>query len=90
MRSEVLIGAQAFMEDFEKVARKATKSLLVQAMTFEGDDAGQKLIDIMLASPARDKRLLVDSYSKAVINDSFVISPKYLKDKEFRIEGSDQ
>lgn len=74
------------MKDFRERANEAKKSLFVQAMTFEGDSAGEELIDIMASSPAKDKRLLVDSYSKAVINDSFIFSPKYLKDKAFRQE----
>ena len=76
------------MDDFRERALIAKKSLYVQAMTFEGDDAGKELIDIMLRSPAKDKKLLVDQYSNAVINDSFIISPKFLKDRDFRAEVS--
>lgn len=86
MSSRVLIGAQSFMKDFEKKAREAKNSIYVQAMTFEGDAAGEQLIDIMLKSPVKDKKLLVDNYSNAVINDSFIISPKYLRDRAFRAE----
>lgn len=86
MNSRVLIGAQAFMKDFEERSLEANDSIMVQAMTFEGDAAGEQLIDVMLKSPAKQKRLLVDNYSNAVINDSFIISPKYLKDKSFRDE----
>lgn len=86
MNSRVLIGAKDFMKDFEQHALKAKESVIAQAMTFEGDAAGQQLIDIMLASPAKRKQLLVDSYSKAVINDSFIVSFKYLKDRSFRNE----
>ena len=55
-------------------------------MTFEGDAAGKWLIELMKQSPAKEKRLLVDSYSKVVINDHFVKSLKYLKDETFRNE----
>eukprot|EP00179_Madagascaria_erythrocladioides_P023850 CAMPEP_0198358008 /NCGR_PEP_ID=MMETSP1450-20131203/129033_1 /TAXON_ID=753684 ORGANISM="Madagascaria erythrocladiodes, Strain CCMP3234" /NCGR_SAMPLE_ID=MMETSP1450 /ASSEMBLY_ACC=CAM_ASM_001115 /LENGTH=111 /DNA_ID=CAMNT_0044064703 /DNA_START=27 /DNA_END=359 /DNA_ORIENTATION=- len=40
----------------------------------------------MKASPAEDKRLLIDSYSKLVINDHFIPSLKYLRDGDFRSE----
>ncbi len=86
MSSRVLIGAQSFMEDFDRRAQQAKKSVYVQAMTFEGDAAGEQLIDIMQRSPAREKKLLVDHYSNAVINDSFIVSPKYLRDGAFRAE----
>ncbi|MEP1094383.1 MAG: phosphatidylserine/phosphatidylglycerophosphate/cardiolipin synthase family protein [Cyclobacteriaceae bacterium] len=88
MTSRVLIGAQSFMDDFKKRASEAKESVYVQAMTFEGDAAGEQLIDILLKSPAKEKKLLVDNYSNAVINDSFIISPKYVKDKDFRLEIS--
>ncbi|WP_089355560.1 phospholipase D-like domain-containing protein [Ekhidna lutea] len=74
------------MERLETVGDKAKESLLVQAMTFEGDDAGSRLIEVMKSSPAKDKRLLIDSYSKVVINDHFVFSLKYLNDASFRNE----
>lgn len=88
MTSRVLIGAQSFMDDFRERARRAKESVFVQAMTFEGDAAGEQLIDILLESPAKKKKLLVDNYSNAVINDSFIISPKYVRDKAFREEVS--
>ena len=74
------------MVRLEKVAAEAKNSLLAQAMTFEGDDAGEWLIEIMKASPAKTKRLLVDSYSKVVINDHFIKSLRYIKDAAFRRE----
>ncbi|WP_370090159.1 phosphatidylserine/phosphatidylglycerophosphate/cardiolipin synthase family protein [Ekhidna sp.] len=85
-QSKILLGSGSFMRRLEDVASTAKESLLAQAMTFEGDDAGKWLIKVMKASPAKDKRLLIDSYSKVVINDHFVLSKKYLADKEFRKE----
>ncbi len=86
MQSQVLVGSKAFMDAFNSQAMDARKSLYVQAMTFEGDSAGEQLIELMLDSPAKDKRLLIDSFSKVVISDHFVFGPKYLKDKSFRQE----
>ncbi|MEP0984717.1 phosphatidylserine/phosphatidylglycerophosphate/cardiolipin synthase family protein [Ekhidna sp.] len=85
-KSQILLGSKTFMDRLEEVALGASDSFLAQAMTFEGDDAGKWLIDIMKASPAKDKRLLIDSYSKVVINDHFVKSFKYFKDRAFRNE----
>lgn len=74
------------MKRLKEAALSAENHLLAQAMTFEGDDAGRSLIQIMKSSPAKDKRLLIDSYSKVVINDHFVKSLKYLKNSAFRSE----
>lgn len=84
--SRILLGSSSFKKRMEETTSLAKESLLVQAMTFEGDDAGKWLINTMKESPAKDKRLLIDCYSKVVINDSFVCSLKYLKDKGFRNE----
>ncbi len=74
------------MQRLEEIASSASKSFHAQAMTFEGDDAGKWLIDVMISSPAKEKRLLIDSYSKLVINDHFIPSIKYLRDRDFRDE----
>lgn len=86
MRSKILVGASAFMDSLREEARSVEESLYVQAMTFEGDRAGDELMEILLSAGAKDVRLLVDSYSKAVINDRFVFGPYYLKDAAFRKE----
>lgn len=86
MKPQVLIGADEFMQALGHRAQYARDSLYVQAMTFEGDAAGERLIDLMISSPAKDKRLIVDSFSKVVVSDRFVFGPKYLKDASFRAE----
>lgn len=85
-KSKLLLGSASFMSRLKEVAEHAKHTLLVQAMTFEGDDAGIQLIDLMINSPAKSKRLLIDSYSKKVINDHFIFSIKFLIDKDFRKE----
>ena len=86
MKSQILIGASEFMTALSARAQEAKESLYVQAMTFEGDAAGEELIHLMLQSPARDKRLIIDSFSKAVVSDHFVFGLKYLRDPNFKGE----
>lgn len=86
MSTRILLGSDSFKERLEALAPNAKKSFYAQAMTFEGDSAGEWLLETMKSSPAKDKRLLVDCYSKVVINDSFIVSPKYLTDRAFRNE----
>ena len=84
--SQILVGAETFMESLSLRANEARESLYIQAMTFEGDVAGELLIDLMINSPAKDKRLIVDSFSKVVVSDHFVFGTRYVKDSEFRAE----
>jgi len=83
---EILTGGAAFMGDLEQRTRSAKNRLYVQVMTFEGDKAGFQLIDAMLNSPAKEKLLVIDSFSKIVISDDFVWGVRYLKDAIFRDE----
>ncbi|MFY0626890.1 MAG: phosphatidylserine/phosphatidylglycerophosphate/cardiolipin synthase family protein [Reichenbachiella sp.] len=86
MNSKVLVDSEAFKIRFEEVASQAKKSIYVQAMSFEGDSSGEWLIDCLIKSNAPDIKLCLDSYSKFVINDHFVLSLKYFRDREFREE----
>jgi cardiolipin synthase A/B len=84
--TRVLIGAREFMESLRQSSLAARKRLLVQAMTFEGDDAGRQLIQLMHESPAPDRRLCIDRYSDVVVNDRFVYPLNYLTDPALRQE----
>lgn len=86
MTGQVLVDSEAFKVRFEALAAKAQKSIYIQAMSFEGDSVGEWLIDTLMASPAKDIQLCLDSYSKFVINDRFIYSLGYFKDEAFRKE----
>jgi cardiolipin synthase len=55
-------------------------------MTFEGDAAGQAVASAVRDSEAADRRVLVDDYSRVVVSDCFVLSPRYLLNRPFRDE----
>lgn len=85
-RYELLVGSDAFMQAARADMSAARRRLLIQAMTFEADAAGRAVGDAILASPAADRRVLVDSYTRHVISDALVWSPKLLLDRAFRDE----
>jgi len=64
----------------------ARQRLLVQAMTFEGDQAGLSVGRAVTAGAALDRRVLVDDYTRFAISDRFVYSPHNLLDPDFRAE----
>jgi cardiolipin synthase len=76
---ELLVGAEAFWRRARRDMAQARRRLFVQAMTFEGDVAGLGLARAIAASPARDRRVLVDDYSRAVISDRSVRGPAFLR-----------
>jgi cardiolipin synthase A/B len=77
----IMSGSEAFMEQLRLVSADARELFYVQAMTFEGDTAGEQIVELMSASPARDKLLVVDGYSDVVVNDSLLHLPPGLFNK---------
>lgn len=69
---ELLVGSQAFWERAAGDIAAARRRVLIQAMTFEGDAAGTRVAAAIGASGAADRRVLVDDYTRHVINDTFL------------------
>jgi cardiolipin synthase len=69
---ELLVGADAFWRRASADCARARRRLLVQAMTFEGDDAGQAVVAAIAISPAADRKVIVDAYTRVVVSDQWV------------------
>jgi cardiolipin synthase len=83
---ELLVGSDAFWRAAEPDIRGAKSRLFVQAMTFEADAAGAAVGRAIAESTAADRRVLVDHYTRFVVNDTFVLSPRAWFDAELRRE----
>lgn len=86
MPDHIFPGSHAFMSALKEASENATTRFYVQTMTFEGDDAGERLIEMMIKCQAADRCLIIDSYSKVVVNDQFVFSPSSLISPDLRAE----
>ena len=71
-RFELLVGSAAFWNRAKRDIAAARRRVLVQAMTFEGDAAGLGVARVIAAATAPDRRVLVDDYSRHVINDTML------------------
>ena len=71
-----LVGSAAFWEAARADIAAARRRVLVQAMTFEADAAGRAVAEAVEASSAADRRVLVDDYSRHVINDHVVAATR--------------
>lgn len=69
---ELHIGSAAFWQRAALDIAAARRRVLVQAMTFEGDQAGLAVAQAIGAGRAADRRVLVDDYTRHVINDTFL------------------
>ena len=75
MRFELLVGSGKFWDRAKGDIAAAKRRVLVQAMTFEGDTAGLGVAHAIAAATAPDRRVLVDDYSRNVINDTLLPLP---------------
>lgn len=71
-RFELHIGSPAFWRRAAGDIAAARHRVLIQAMTFEGDAAGLAVAEAIGAAPAANRRVLVDDYTRHVINDTFL------------------
>ena len=85
-RYELLVGSESFWRRARTDIEQAKRGVLVQALTFEGDATGLAVAAALKRSAAPDRRVLVDDFTRMVVNDSFVRSPRYLTDRAFRAE----
>jgi cardiolipin synthase len=83
---KLLVDATEFWPEAERDIAAAGESLVVQALTFENDGAGGALARAIHASPARDRRILVDSHSRHVVSDKLWRHPKYFFDAPLHAE----
>ncbi len=71
----ILVDSADFWPSFSADLGAARSRVYVQAMTFEGDAAGQGLVELLSASTCSDRRLLVDDYSRCKVSDRCVRRP---------------
>ncbi len=83
---ELLVGADLFWSRASADLAHARRRVFVQAMTFEGDKVGQTVAGAIARSPALDRRVLVDAYSRMTVSDRAVYSLPGLFDRALRAE----
>ena len=83
---DFLTSADQFMARARTDMLSAKRRALVQAMTFEGDAAGEQCAEALDASLASDRRLLFDAYSLMVVSDRWLIDPRHLRSRIVRKE----
>jgi cardiolipin synthase len=59
----------------EKDLTQASESISLQVMSFEADQAGHQVVDLLNHHPHLQRRLLIDAYSTVVVNDTWLAKP---------------
>ena len=89
MRIELLVNFSEFWLRLNQDIASAQQSVFVQTFAFEGDTVGKQLSRALLSSPAADKRVLADSFTRVVLNDRFRYAPANLFDDTLRREAGE-
>lgn len=87
-RFELLVGSAEFWHRLQRDIGRASRRVLIQAMTFEGDETGKAAASAVEASRAQDRRILVDRFTDYFVSDRFVYGPARLG-RAFRREVED-
>jgi cardiolipin synthase len=87
MSIELLVNFNEFWSRLEQDLASARESVLIQTFALEGDSVGQQLSAALRSSPAREKKILADSFTRIVLNDRFRYSPANLLDADLRREA---
>ena len=86
MHFKLLVGSQEFWPQLQSDIEAARKSICVQTLSFEADEAGTGLSEAMRASEAANRRIIVDRFTRHFISDRWVFSPRNRLDKTHRSE----
>lgn len=83
---ELLVDSGDYFRRMKEDLASARNYVLAQALSFEGDAVGLAMGDLMLASTAPDRRVVIDSFTRHVVNDRLVWTPRSLLDRSLRAE----
>lgn len=89
MSIELLVDFKEFWPKLRADLQRARRSVLVQTFAFEGDSVGQNLAEALLSSPAQEKQILADSFTRVVLSDRFRYWPTNLFDEGLKREARD-
>jgi cardiolipin synthase len=87
VKIELLVDFKEFWARLQRDISAANQSVFVQTFALEGDTVGRDLAQALLLSPASDRRILADSFTRAVLSDRFKYSPAALTDRALRDEA---
>jgi cardiolipin synthase len=89
MNIQLKVDSTEFWESLKQDIAEAKDYVFVQTLSFEGDRAGKRLSEALLSSIASDKRIIVDNFSKIIINDKFIKAPTHIFDGHLHQEVQD-
>ena len=78
----LIVDSPAFMAQLERDVASASRSVHVQVMSFEGDEAGKRFASLLLGRKDLERTLIIDEYSLFHISDRFLAHPKHALNRD--------
>ncbi len=75
MDVKIIPDSRLFLKQVESDIRKASKRVLIQTLSFEGDRAGREISTLLQRADVPDKRIIVDSYTRWCLSDHILFLP---------------
>jgi cardiolipin synthase A/B len=86
MKIKLLVDSDQFWSSLQNDIHNSQDYIYIQTLSFEGDCVGEMLSAELLSSKSRDKRILVDFYTRYVLNDRFLYTIKNIFDSDLQAE----
>lgn len=88
MNMSLLVDAAAFRTALERDLAAARQHVLLQTLSFEGDATGRRLSAALHRCAAADRRVIVDSFNRAVLSGRFLLAPGAIADDRLQREAN--
>jgi len=86
VNTTILVDASEFWSRFRDDIASAKENVYIQTLSFEGDTVGLDLSKALIACHAADRRIIVDHYTRFMLNDRFLYLPINRFDAELQKE----
>jgi cardiolipin synthase len=86
VEARLLVDSKSFWQSLKKDIEEAREKIYIKVLSFEGDSAGKKVKDALLRSRAKEKRIIVDSYTRWALSDSILFVPHNLFKRNLWLE----
>jgi cardiolipin synthase len=89
MKITLLVDSDEFWQRLKADIAAAKDTIYMQTLSFEGDRVGQLLSDALLSSEAEDIKIVIDYWTRHVLSQKVVYSPRNLFNRRLHQEAAE-
>lgn len=89
MKIDILIDSNEFWKSLKTDILLSKDYIYIQTLSFEGDSIGKLLVHSLLSSNSNDRRIAIDYWTKYVLSQKFLYTPRNFLNSGLRQEALD-